>query len=624
MNKIERQMQLEADAVTEGVARYYRRTEQDLVHSRPITDLLKRTIEPLADAIRSRQVTMLNTPRRLPKAALPLLSLSPEKLAFITLQTLFNLIACKGAAGSPVSITHAALTIGKMCAVERQFDRLRGRDRKVVELILSRNKNKWNALRRAQKLVKGLDVEDWSQGNRHIYLGAELIKMAIEHTPIFECVKMVSSRGSNQRRAGLQHSSTTKHRVHLKTSATLRLTRKAQQWLDQHQAIYEAMAVPIHLPMIVPPRQWSDIRGGGYLTLSRTELVKCRNKKQRQVLEDSIRSGNLHAVLSAVNTLQETPWRINNRLYQIMLTAWQEGYAVGGLPQCHRQESGSALFRDAGAELPGRGAPQRPWDRRAGIKAVSDSMMMHMRFETCEKLVDEERFYFPYQLDYRGRAYPIPQVFNPQSDDIGRALLEFADGKLLGARGAYWLAVYLTKLFGYDKVSFDERVEWVKTHEVDIRDSAENPLHGRRFWEKADKPWCFLAACIEWVDYCANGSTYESHLPVALDGTCNGLQHLSAMGRDEVGGLATNLVPDNRPQDLYQQVADCVNIRLEADAKKGNAQARLWLTSGRIDRQVVKRATMTTPYGVTPHGIREQLIEDGFTAQLEDKWLLIT
>jgi DNA-directed RNA polymerase len=36
---------------------------------------------------------------------------------------------------------------------------------------------------------------------------------------------------------------------------------------------------------------------------------------------------------------------------------------------------------------------------------------------------------------------------------------------------------------------------------------------------------------------------FVSHLPVAFDGSCNGLQNYSMMLRDEVGGAATNLVP---------------------------------------------------------------------------------
>ena len=51
-------------------------------------------------------------------------------------------------------------------------------------------------------------------------------------------------------------------------------------------------------------------------------------------------------------------------------------------------------------------------------------------------------------------------------------------------------------------------------------------------------------------------------MPIALDGTCNGLQHYAAMLRDEVGGKAVNLVPSDKPSDVYGDVAKIVRDKL--------------------------------------------------------------
>ena len=64
-----------------------------------------------------------------------------------------------------------------------------------------------------------------------------------------------------------------------------------------------------------------------------------------------------------------------------------------------------------------------------------------------------------------------------------------------------------------------------------------------RFWTEADQPWLFLAACLEWKRYKEEGPGMISHLPISMDGSCNGYQHLSAMGLDPIGGRATNLMP---------------------------------------------------------------------------------
>src|SRR5205085_2963858 len=112
------------------------------------------------------------------------------------------------------------------------------------------------------------------------------------------------------------------------------------------------------------------------------------------------------------------------------------------------------------------------------------------------------------------------------------------------------------------------------------------------------------------------GPEFRSHLPVSMDGTCNGYQHLSAMGRDPIGGRATNLVPGHKPADIYQEVADQVSRRIERDAENAGGReasrdeqeaARQLL--GKINRSVAKHATMTTPYGVTRGTIYKQLME---------------
>ena len=85
-------------------------------------------------------------------------------------------------------------------------------------------------------------------------------------------------------------------------------------------------------------------------------------------------------------------------------------------------------------------------------------------------------FYLPHNLDFRGRAYPLPPHLNHIGDDLSRGLLLFGEAKPLGERGLRWLKIHLSNLYGFDKATFDERVEFVHKHLDDIRDSAENPL----------------------------------------------------------------------------------------------------------------------------------------------------
>lgn len=45
-----------------------------------------------------------------------------------------------------------------------------------------------------------------------------------------------------------------------------------------------------------------------------------------------------------------------------------------------------------------------------------------------------------------------------------------------------------------------------------------------------------------------NPEEYVSHLPVHQDGSCNGLQHYAALGRDKIGAVSVNLAPCKAPQ----------------------------------------------------------------------------
>ena len=47
---------------------------------------------------------------------------------------------------------------------------------------------------------------------------------------------------------------------------------------------------------------------------------------------------------------------------------------------------------------------------------------------------------------------------------------------------------------------------------------------------------------------------FISHQPVHQDGSCNGLQHYAALGQDSYGAKQVNLVPADRPQDVYEEV----------------------------------------------------------------------
>ena len=78
------------------------------------------------------------------------------------------------------------------------------------------------------------------------------------------------------------------------------------------------------------------------------------------------------------------------------------------------------------------------------------------------------------------------------------------------------------------------------------------------FWRKASDPFQFLAAANELykfrqfeADNPDNATEFMSGLPIALDATQSGIQHYAAASRNQSDGELVNLVPQDKPNDLY-------------------------------------------------------------------------
>lgn len=211
-------------------------------------------------------------------------------------------------------------------------------------------------------------------------------------------------------------------------------------------------------------------------------------------------------------------------------------------------------------------------------------------------------------MDFRGRVYPIPPHLNHLGSDLARSLLVFHQARPLGPDGFTWLKLHCINLTGLKKkCSVIERLKYVDEIMVDILDSADNPLTGRRWWVKSDEPWQTLSACIEIakVTRCPNPSEFLSSYPIHQDGSCNGLQHYAALGRDTAGAISVNLAPCAVPQDVYSDVAALVEEMRRTDAANGSEVAKV--LDGFIRRIVIKQTVMTTVYGVTRFGARTQI-----------------
>lgn len=410
-------------------------------------------------------------------------------------------------------------------------------------------------------------------------------------------------------------------------------------------ADHMADCFPKYKPMLCRPDAWLGVYDGGFVGELKERNTLVRTGRTHYLEELNTNKDRLDVVTTAVNAIQDTPWRINKRVFSVLDKARTFHNGVYRLPWPDDKQIPPP---PPGAEVKGSRERQK---YAFAIQEVSDfnrqnaghRTALAFTLSTARDLLDTDEFFFPHNLDWRGRVYPITSYLSPQGSDTQRGLLEFARGRPLGTDAAAgWLAVHGSGCYGYDKVSFEDRLQWIKEHEEDIRAVVSDPF-ANIFWTEADSPYMFLAFCYEWVGYLEHGLAHVSHLPVSMDGSCNGLQNFAAMLRDDYTARSVNLAPSDKPNDIYAQVAvvvakavadkatnfgghstkqlfelarkrtgEEINVK-ETDQDKLTETRDMWETlcarwiDGQINRTLVKRPVMTYPYAVSRFGMGEQL-----------------
>ena len=381
----------------------------------------------------------------------------------------------------------------------------------------------------------------------------------------------------------------------------------------------EGYKFPVYMPTVIKPRPWTNMKDGGYhseMLNGRRSLIrfKADQEEQQRMASRELSAIDMPEVYDAVNTIQEVPWKINRRVYDVARTIWDNDLGLAGIPRralppkpprkaiCDTDPEADAAWRRKASKWHGM------------VKTLPAKINKARRSLDIAALYLDYTFYFPHTIDFRGRMYPMPVDLQPQGTDFARGLLTFAEGKPLGNTGVWWLAIQVANVWGHDKVSYDDRVSWVLRNEELFRGIATDPLAHREWMAAGIDNWQALAATFEWVRYLDEGEEMISSLPVRIDGTCNGIQHLSAMVRDEDGGASVNMIPSERPRDIYLEVAAMCEAMLREFIEEGGpkrALAAYWLEvcKGKLPRSLTKRPVMILPYGGTKEAYRKYTIE---------------
>lgn len=582
------------------------------------SSLMKRAIEPVAERIRTA-IEEAERGRAGPKVSSVryLRLFDPNVTSFFTAKTIIDKLT-----GKTNKIQSVANSIGKALEDELRYTNFELEHPWLFKKLL--NEIDTTRARKRQNLVAAYNryCQEWvSWGEKdRIHLGMMLIEMFISTTGFAE---------EAQRSLGSK-----------KTEKILIATQAVNDFIKNNREVAEMLS-PVYEPMVVPPVDWQGPRGGGYLThhIPPLSFIKTTNRNYLEELEGL--SDQMEPVYRAVNHIQKTPWQVNSFVLAILQILHDNGTAVANL----------AALEDE--PLPPRVVPEgmtkdemseeqlrqfKLWKQRSTkvyeerIRASSKRLMTSRIRSMAEKFSKYNAIYFVHTADFRGRLYPASSYLTPQGNSLSKGLLKFADGKPLGTNeAACELAIHGANCFGYDKASMQERVDWVVERSDMICRVAADPL-GDLWWAReADDPFSFAAFCEEWAGYCENGYDHVSYIPIAKDGACNGLQHLSSCLLDRVGGAQVNILPSDKPADIYQTVADKTIQKVKDDLASTEmvlnthsvAQlAAKWLEYG-INRRSTKRCTMTRVYGSTLFSARafvqEYLTDTDAKRKVEDR-----
>lgn len=407
---------------------------------------------------------------------------------------------------------------------------------------------------------------------------------------------------------------------------------KAFAKLWRKVAISKGRSIPHRTPY--PPWQsaWSS-KGDILVKTGDKELLKGLSPKRQPLL------------FKAVNRLQKVGWRINFRILRMQMWALE-----------HKAPAFNSIWAMVSREA-----------------RASKRREVTITHEIAKDLLGVA-FYHRYYFDFRSRIYPATAYLHEQGSDVAKGLLLRDVGKPLGREGFRWLLIAIaTKWAGAfegsktDKIPLSRRFEWGLLNLGRLVSFGLNPKVNKD-WMEADSPWQFLSYCQElsrFLMYWHEKQNYDyiSNVVLYIDGSTNGLQHLSALTRDADTAAHVNLKNSKTPGDLYayigshlwkqlqvykedmdaDEIKECYDFIETLESLKAQMYAyptddperfklrstihkfkeenplvmRLssplfWLRIEDLShiRKIVKRNVMTLPYGGSAYGLGQQIIDD--------------
>lgn len=369
-----------------------------------------------------------------------------------------------------------------------------------------------------------------------------------------------------------------------------------------------------NLPMLCEPSKWEldfDVSNNEYKITNYGGYLNNMKINNSVIHESNKNSGKTifknKDVVDVINIMQSTPFIINKKVLNYILQCINDNFNFGDKLILSKHINTSYLLKN-----------KNDINEAVILEILKHNSYYNENITTLTQclLLDSNPFYLPMFIDWRGRFYTYAKGLTYQSNEFTRCLIMFNEGVKLDNNGLKSLKIYLANCYGLKKLSLVNRLNWVDDNINKIIDIDS------KFWFSAKEPFLFLSAALEYKDYLDDPDNFISKLPVYIDATCNGLQHMALMMNDLNLGKYVNILKSSDmdlPNDIYEVMVKYVKTGISCLIEKDTAYSKLSLLN--IDRSFIKRGIMTIPYGVKPIGITEQLIADHFILHQKSKEL---
>jgi DNA-directed RNA polymerase len=357
-----------------------------------------------------------------------------------------------------------------------------------------------------------------------------------------------------------------------------------------------------NMPMLVPPKPYTDYSDGGYLSIE-SAWVKIAWERYPMFME------NAHpCVLGTINKLQSTPFSLDHDQLGLIQWAWDTGHEIGSVPRAERVPR--VFFSEAKERYGDASKAWREiWKQRNDWRKDAFRKKIVNTFIACNQLKEYGPYFCVWQSDTRGRLYPRSGQISYAGADPHRSLFMFGvAAPIKGNEREFAWAVGDAIGLPVDRAA---REHWLTLSDLACR-IGENPHETLSLWADVKKPWRYVQLCREWSRYVSDPG-YCTSLPFQLDQTTSGYGHVACLTRDDQLAEWTNVIGDS-PQDLYSRVAAKVQEVVKEqyssceDEDYRKRYLKWWLNNW-PGRSLFKPAIMPIIYGRRYTSLQAQIAE---------------